>query len=198
MFCTQYAFLPAFLRFVQNVWKANAGIFFLVYSACMNFFSLNFPLHEFFFCTSSCFLGGKCSYYIQSWRGRSNWGSYFWTENWCFSFPGTQEINWLCRTSRFSSHDSIASENDKNHHVRYFTPFFRALKGGRSGTVVRNHKISLCLSKFRSSDINIAFPFRRCCHRHREFIFLEYPTPTSSSPTAQKGTYSRANLPEYG
>ena len=52
MFCTQYAFLPAFLRFVQNVWKANAGIFFLVYSACMNFFSLNFPLHEFFFCTS--------------------------------------------------------------------------------------------------------------------------------------------------
>ena len=22
-----YAFLPAFLRFVQNVWKANAGIF---------------------------------------------------------------------------------------------------------------------------------------------------------------------------
>ena len=52
MFCTQYAFLPAFLRFVHNVWKANAGIFFLVYSACMNFFSLNFPLHEFFFCTS--------------------------------------------------------------------------------------------------------------------------------------------------
>ena len=49
MFCTQYAFLPAFLRFVQNVWKANAGIFFLVYSACMNFFSLNVPLHEFFF-----------------------------------------------------------------------------------------------------------------------------------------------------
>ena len=38
MFCTQYAFLPAFLRFVQNVWKANAGIFFQVYSACMNFF----------------------------------------------------------------------------------------------------------------------------------------------------------------
>ena len=38
MFCTQYAFLPAFLRFVQNVWKANAGIFFLVYSACINFF----------------------------------------------------------------------------------------------------------------------------------------------------------------
>ena len=51
MFCTQYAFLPAFLRFVQNVWKANAGIFFLVYSACMNFFSLNFPL-DYFFCTS--------------------------------------------------------------------------------------------------------------------------------------------------
>ena len=49
MFCTQYAFLPAFLKFGQNVWKANAGIFFLVYSACMNFFSLNFPLHEFFF-----------------------------------------------------------------------------------------------------------------------------------------------------
>ena len=52
MFCTQYAFLPAFLRFVQNVWKANAEIFLLVYSACMNFFSLNFPLHEFFFCFS--------------------------------------------------------------------------------------------------------------------------------------------------
>ena len=51
MFCTQYAFLPAFLRFVQNVWKANAGIFFLVYSACINFFSLNFPLHKFFSCT---------------------------------------------------------------------------------------------------------------------------------------------------
>ena len=51
LFCTQYAFLPALLRFVQNVWKAYAGIFFLVYSACMNFFSLNFPLHEFFFCT---------------------------------------------------------------------------------------------------------------------------------------------------
>ena len=50
MFWTQYAFVPAFLRFVQNEWKANAGIFFLVYSACMNFFSLNFPLHEFFFC----------------------------------------------------------------------------------------------------------------------------------------------------
>ena len=49
MFCTQYAFLPAFLRFVQNVWKANAGIFFLVYSASMIFFSPNFPLHEFFF-----------------------------------------------------------------------------------------------------------------------------------------------------
>ena len=48
MFCTHYAFLPAFLRFVQNVWKANAGIFFLDYSAYMNFFSLNFPLHEFF------------------------------------------------------------------------------------------------------------------------------------------------------
>ena len=49
MFCTKYAFLPGFLRFVQNVWKANAGIFFLVYFACMNFFfSLNFPLHEFF------------------------------------------------------------------------------------------------------------------------------------------------------
>lgn len=37
----------------------------------------------------------KCSYYIQSWRGRSNWGSYSWTENWCFSFPGTQEINFV-------------------------------------------------------------------------------------------------------
>ena len=47
MFCTQYAFLPAFLKFVQNVWKANAGIFFLVYSACMNFF-----LACFCFCTS--------------------------------------------------------------------------------------------------------------------------------------------------
>ena len=51
MFCTQYAFLPALLRFVQNVWKANAGIFFLVYSACINFFSLIFPLHKFFSCT---------------------------------------------------------------------------------------------------------------------------------------------------
>ena len=51
LFYTQYAFLPAFLRY-KNAWKANAGIFFLVYSACMNFFSLNFPLHEFFFCTS--------------------------------------------------------------------------------------------------------------------------------------------------
>ena len=48
MFCTQYAFLHAFLKFVQNVRKANAGIFFLVYSAYMNFFSLNFVLHEFF------------------------------------------------------------------------------------------------------------------------------------------------------
>ena len=52
MFCTQYSFLPAFFRFVQNVGKANAGISFLVYSACMNCFSLNLPLHEFFFCTS--------------------------------------------------------------------------------------------------------------------------------------------------
>ena len=26
---TQYSFLHAFLRFVENVWKANAGIFFL-------------------------------------------------------------------------------------------------------------------------------------------------------------------------
>ena len=39
MFCTQYAFLSAFLRFVQNVWKANAGIFFPGL-LCM---------HEFFF-----------------------------------------------------------------------------------------------------------------------------------------------------
>ena len=31
MFCAQYAFPPAFLRFVQNVWKANAGFFFLVF-----------------------------------------------------------------------------------------------------------------------------------------------------------------------
>ena len=37
LFCTQYAFFHAFLRFVQNVWKAKAGMFFLVYSACMNF-----------------------------------------------------------------------------------------------------------------------------------------------------------------
>ena len=51
MFCIQYAFRPAFLRFVQNVRKANAGIFFLVYSVCMSFFSLNFPFHEIFFCT---------------------------------------------------------------------------------------------------------------------------------------------------
>ena len=40
-------------------------------------------------------LGGKCSYYMQSWRGRSNWGSYFLTENWCFSFSGTQEVNFV-------------------------------------------------------------------------------------------------------
>ena len=46
MFCTQ--FLPAFLRFVQNVWKANAGFFFLVYSARMNFFHLIFPCMNFF------------------------------------------------------------------------------------------------------------------------------------------------------
>ena len=49
MFCTQYAFLPAFLRFVQNVWKANAGIFFPGLLCMHEFFSLNFPLHEFFF-----------------------------------------------------------------------------------------------------------------------------------------------------
>ena len=48
MFCTQYAFLPAFLRFVQNVWKANAAIFFPDV-LCVHEFSLNFPLHEFFF-----------------------------------------------------------------------------------------------------------------------------------------------------
>ena len=50
MLCTQYALLPAFLRFEQNVWKANAGIFFLVYFACMNFFfHLIFPCVNFFF-----------------------------------------------------------------------------------------------------------------------------------------------------
>ena len=48
MFCTQYAFLHAFLKFVQNVRKANAGIFFLVYSACMNFFPLIFSCMDFF------------------------------------------------------------------------------------------------------------------------------------------------------
>ena len=48
MFCTQYAFLPGFLRFVQNVWKANAAIFFPDV-LCVHEFSLNFPLHEFFF-----------------------------------------------------------------------------------------------------------------------------------------------------
>ena len=48
MFCAQYAFPPAFLRFVQNVWKANAGFFFLVYSACINFFFvLRPPPHNF-------------------------------------------------------------------------------------------------------------------------------------------------------
>ena len=52
MFCTQYAFLPAFLRFVQNVWNANAGIFFPGLLCMHEFFSLNFPFHEFFFCTS--------------------------------------------------------------------------------------------------------------------------------------------------
>ena len=50
MFCTQYAFLPAFLRFVQNVWKANAAIFFLVYSAYMNFHLISPCMN--FFCTS--------------------------------------------------------------------------------------------------------------------------------------------------
>ena len=49
MFFTQYSFLPAFLRLVQNVWKANAGFFFLVYSARMNFFHLIFPCMNFFF-----------------------------------------------------------------------------------------------------------------------------------------------------
>lgn len=39
----------------------------------------------------------------------------------------------LCRISRFSSHDSIASENDTNHHVRYFASLFRVLKGRRGG-----------------------------------------------------------------
>ena len=48
MFCTHYAFLPAFLRSVQNLWKANAGIFFLVYSAYMNFFNFIFPCMNFF------------------------------------------------------------------------------------------------------------------------------------------------------
>ena len=48
VFCTQYSFLPAFLRLVQNVWKANAGFFFLVYSARMNFFHLIFPCMNFF------------------------------------------------------------------------------------------------------------------------------------------------------
>ena len=49
---TQYAFLPVFLKFVQNVWKANAGIFFWSTLRAWIFFSLNIPLHEFFFCTS--------------------------------------------------------------------------------------------------------------------------------------------------
>ena len=53
MFCTQYAFLPAFLRIVQNVWKANAGNFFPGL-LCMHefFFRLIFPCMNFFFCTS--------------------------------------------------------------------------------------------------------------------------------------------------
>ena len=50
MFCTQYASLPAFLRFVQNVWKANAGFF--PGLLCMNefLFHLTFPCMN-FFCT---------------------------------------------------------------------------------------------------------------------------------------------------
>ena len=49
MFFTQYSFLPAFLRLVQNVWKANAGFFFPGLLCTHEFFSLNFSLHEFFF-----------------------------------------------------------------------------------------------------------------------------------------------------
>ena len=43
LFCTQYAFLPAFLRFVQNVWKANAGIFSWSTLRAWIFFHLIFP-----------------------------------------------------------------------------------------------------------------------------------------------------------
>ena len=48
MFCTQYAFLPAFLRFVQNVWKANAGIFSWSTQHAWIFFHLIFPCMNFF------------------------------------------------------------------------------------------------------------------------------------------------------
>ena len=72
MFCIQYAFRPAFLRFVQNVWKANAGIFFLVYSACMSFFSLNFPFHEIFFFVLSGFCQVVASAYGRRCVGNEN------------------------------------------------------------------------------------------------------------------------------
>ena len=50
MFCTQYAFLPAFLRFVQNVWNLRRPKqkFFLGLLCMHEFFSLNFPSHELF------------------------------------------------------------------------------------------------------------------------------------------------------
>ena len=64
--------LPAVLRFVQNVWKANAGIFFLVYSACMSFFSLNFPFHEIFFFVLSGFCQVVASAYGRRCVGNEN------------------------------------------------------------------------------------------------------------------------------
>ena len=48
MFCTEYAFLHV----LEICAKYVEGHFFLVYSVCMNFFHLNFPLHDIFFCTS--------------------------------------------------------------------------------------------------------------------------------------------------
>ena len=56
----------------------------------------------------------------------------------------------LCRISRFSSHDSIASENDTNHHVRYFAPLFRVLKGRREGGGELGGRVVRCCQITRS------------------------------------------------
>ena len=90
MFCTHYAFLPAFLRFVQNVWKANGGIFFLDHSAYMNFFSLNFPLHEFFW------------YFAPSPPHNFSYGSSLSTFNNIFGEPGA--VSWVRKNGGESFH----------------------------------------------------------------------------------------------